>query len=219
MLVGGLTGRPLRLLFEAMAADAEPVLPDGFLVNLLIEINERRAALADSTMRDTWSFAINCDTLAEIVSELRRLRTEISRLELLAFPQLELRDRPSVSKFERLRGGENVDLSDEALEKLCNDVINADPDDAHLELVMPFIVCETNGGPFEDQAYCAGWEAGVIDCKLMALSAFGQSATDLLCVEANWPQVSLILMKHGWNVDESSMSIADGWVSVKVVGF
>lgn len=114
----------------------------------------------------------------------------------------------------------DVPMTDAAIAKLCKDVMAApDLDDAHYELVMPFVVVESVGGPFDDAAYCAGWEAGTIDVKLMALSAFGQSATDLVCVEANWPQVSLILMKHGWNVDESSMSIADGWVSVKVVGF
>lgn len=172
----------------------------------------------------------------DATDEVAYLRAEVDRLLARGPSGFTVEDHRRVSKFERLRAGENVpvaddeleqvafdaassDMSDAAFKRLIEDVIEADIDDVHYDLVMPFTVVQSAGGPFDDQAYCAGWEAGVIDVKLMALSAFGQSATDIVCLEANWPQVSLILMKHGWNVDESSMSIADGWVSVKVVGF
>lgn len=190
-----------------------------FLATLRSEVTAFAAAPGWPRLVREQFFAIHTETLLAVIDEIGRLRAELESADEF------IHDQHGVGRVaypRRWLASDVLAMSDEGLAKIVEDVIReheADDSDAHYDLVMPFTVVRSAGGPFDDDAYCAGFEAGVIDVKLMALSAFGQSATDLLCVEANWPQVSLILMKHGWNVDESSMSIADGWVSVKVVGF
>lgn len=39
--------------------------------------------------------------------------------------------------------------------------------DAEFGLVMPFVVCESQGGPYDDNAYVAGFEAGNLAMNLV----------------------------------------------------
>lgn len=69
--------------------------------------------------------------------------------------------------------------------------------DAEYGLVMPFVVCATNGGPYDDAAFVAGYAAGTIDARLaMHDPVIAQTAvrTDLL------PQLDLIAMRHGYTM-------------------
>lgn len=245
LLFGAMTAEPEQDPVVAALAHADHLAPWTRFEDERSDLSESLVVLADEVrrLRALPKIALKRQVdpamngfYFDATDEVAYLRAEVDRLLARGPSGFTVEDHRRVSKFERLRAGENVpvaddeleqvafdaassDMSDAAFKRLIEDVIEADIDDVHYDLVMPFTVVQSAGGPFDDQAYCAGWEAGVIDVKLMALSAFGQSATDIVCLEANWPQVSLILMKHGWNVDESSMSIADGWVSVKVVGF
>lgn len=56
------------------------------------------------------------------------------------------------------------------------------------ELLMPFVVVQSVGGPYEDTAYVAGYEAGRIEALR---EFFGYVHTP------NVPQVDLIAMKKG----------------------
>lgn len=76
-------------------------------------------------------------------------------------------------------------------------------------LVMPFTVCQSKGGPYEDDAYVAGFEVGRIDARLEHLRP---AALSVPVHEGNMPQVDLIAMRHGYTVDADPE--ADGWVYV-----
>lgn len=63
------------------------------------------------------------------------------------------------------------------------------------ELVMPFKTVQSEGGPHEDNAYAAGWMMGSLDQKLK----LGEREMQLTVIQKeNWPQLDLILMKHGY---------------------
>jgi hypothetical protein len=92
-----------------------------------------------------------------------------------------------------------------------------DGDDPFYELVMPFVVCATNGGPYDDAAYCAGWEAGVIDSTLgIAKSLQSVGHLTLLCRGDNRAQIDLLLMKHEFDLLESSETDDGEWITMEV---
>ena len=75
------------------------------------------------------------------------------------------------------------------------------------ELVMPFVVCSSVGGPYEDDAFVAGFSAGIIDTKLSTreiAATTGLFRTDLT------PQIDLIAMRYGYHVDLLAEP-EDGW--------
>lgn len=84
------------------------------------------------------------------------------------------------------------------------------PQDDGLTLVMPFVVCMSNGGPYEDSAFTAGFQAGEIDHALK-VAAVSQAATVAFpMVHADLaPQLDLIGMNRGFLVRVEAT--ADGW--------
>jgi len=76
------------------------------------------------------------------------------------------------------------------------------PDFEGYELVMPLVVVTSKGGPFDDNAYAAGWEAGAFMETLRALARAGLPASDIKLHmpvrAANVPQLDLIAMDAGW---------------------
>lgn len=66
---------------------------------------------------------------------------------------------------------------------------------AEFGLVMPFVVCKSNGGPFDDHAFVAGARYGQIEEEAKTIDAGG---------EKSWyaepglvPQLDLLAMHHG----------------------
>lgn len=80
----------------------------------------------------------------------------------------------------------------------------ADDDVVH-EMVMPFVVVESVGGPFDDAAFCAGWEMGQLDADL---DSPGIVHTQPILTE-NRPQADLIAMKHGWVMTTEDSGVAE----------
>lgn len=73
--------------------------------------------------------------------------------------------------------------------------------DAEYSLEMPFVVCKSQGGPYDDDAYVAGWEAKTISIQLDGLANItGATMVAVVHIE-NQPQIDLIAMKHGWTVE------------------
>jgi hypothetical protein len=81
------------------------------------------------------------------------------------------------------------------------DDVQPDPDGVGFDLVMPFVVCRSQGGPYDDQSFAAGWSAGQMWTSLAVGQAtgavevspgVGSVRRDLL------PQVELIAMQHGY---------------------
>lgn len=89
--------------------------------------------------------------------------------------------------------------------------------EAEYGLVMPFVVCQSKGGPYDDDAYVAGYEAGHLDAILRydaVLRAQGflpqPPPGDAPFHAENRPQLDLIAMRHGWSVEFSDS--VEGWV-------
>jgi hypothetical protein len=67
--------------------------------------------------------------------------------------------------------------------------------DADFGLVMPFVVCASVGGPFEDDAFVAGYECGRIDSLLEQ----GREPDPNMPVRTmNVRQLDLIAMRRGY---------------------
>lgn len=73
------------------------------------------------------------------------------------------------------------------------------PEGSGMELVMPFVSVSSVGGPYDDDAFAAGWQCGLIAANL-------EVAERLNVTELTWPffrtalakQVDLIAMRHGF---------------------
>lgn len=74
-------------------------------------------------------------------------------------------------------------------------------DEFEFSLVMPFVVTQSHGGPFDDDAYCAGWEMGALDVELRLVRGRRHAVT---IRRDNLAQADLIAMKAGWSVTEES---------------
>jgi hypothetical protein len=79
--------------------------------------------------------------------------------------------------------------------------------DAHLDqpepdgysLVVPFVVCRSNGGPYDDESFVAGWQCGDIDRALAAAAAVGASRVRQPMVHAAIiKQLELVGMYRGF---------------------
>lgn len=66
------------------------------------------------------------------------------------------------------------------------------------DLVMPFLPVVSRGGPFEDEAFAAGWQAGVVDRSLGVLAALDGGALSFLVHSRLAGQMELLGMKHGY---------------------
>jgi hypothetical protein len=80
-------------------------------------------------------------------------------------------------------------------------------------LVMPFVVCASQGGPFDDDAYVAGYEAGLLDARLSSVeydSLLVEGHLDGVIHAGNQPQVDLIAMKH--DLVAQFEEAGDGWL-------
>lgn len=65
-------------------------------------------------------------------------------------------------------------------------------------LIMPFTVTASHGGPYEDQAFIAGYQAGQVDQSLAAAVAIGVNRLVVTVYTPLVPQIELIGMKHGF---------------------
>jgi hypothetical protein len=76
------------------------------------------------------------------------------------------------------------------------------PEEAGYELVMPFVVCASQGGPYEDQAFVAGYRLGLLSAELEEAEGHEDSEVFPLPVAAvrpaDLPQVDLLAMRYGF---------------------
>lgn len=86
--------------------------------------------------------------------------------------------------------------------------------DYSAELLMPFVVCASHGGPFDDVAFCAGYECGTIAARL----EIEQPAVLQASVRtANVPQFDLIAMHTGYAIAaaEFDQALFEGWSRIE----
>lgn len=87
------------------------------------------------------------------------------------------------------------------------------PDDAY-SLVMPFIACQSQDGPYEDDAFVAGYQAGQIDRSLAAVAVVCGSELQATVNTALVPQLDLVAMNHGFQMEAADAADAEGWTFV-----
>ncbi|MFV8317145.1 hypothetical protein [Mycobacterium sp. 23] len=79
------------------------------------------------------------------------------------------------------------------------------------DLVMPFIPVQSKGGPYDDDAFVAGYEMGLLDAQLS-----GSTFTQGHAIRAeNQHQADLIAMRHGYVAEFTTTEEAPGWVCMK----
>lgn len=78
-------------------------------------------------------------------------------------------------------------------------------------LVMPFVVCSSKGGPYEDTAFVAGYQAGGIDMALAAQSAISGEGMRVTVYTALVPQLDLIAMRHGFLAEAETDTLYPQW--------
>lgn len=62
------------------------------------------------------------------------------------------------------------------------------------DLVMPFVLCATNGGPLDDDAFVVGWDCGVMYAELTTCQRLGATPRARWVKTAALPQLDLIAM-------------------------
>lgn len=76
---------------------------------------------------------------------------------------------------------------------------DSEPQEVTYGLVMPFVACEDQGGPFAADAFVAGFVCGIIDHALPILKPLGcvlQRYVDPRLV----PQLDLMAMRYGFKM-------------------
>ena len=74
--------------------------------------------------------------------------------------------------------------------------------DGAMEIAMPFVTVASVGGPHDDESYTCGYEAAILDAELGLLEARAAGpltwAPQNAYHAANWPQLDLLAMGHGF---------------------
>ena len=86
-------------------------------------------------------------------------------------------------------------------------------DGTEFGLMMPFVVCASHGGPYDDAAYCAGFEAGMVDTILATLPV-GINQMSRPVRSENLPQIDLLAMQHGWSIVSTVDDEHPEWTTV-----
>lgn len=82
-------------------------------------------------------------------------------------------------------------------------------------LVMPFVVVTSAGGPYDDAAFVAGYECGLIDATLHALTQV-DAELDRWVSRDVVPQLDLIAMRHGLGLKALELDESGQWQRVQI---
>jgi hypothetical protein len=75
-----------------------------------------------------------------------------------------------------------------------------EPEGDGYNLVVPFVVCQSVGGPYDDDAFVAGFQAGQIDQALQAAAAVHAAEVRFTVYTTLVKQLELIGMSRGFPV-------------------
>lgn len=87
-------------------------------------------------------------------------------------------------------------------------------DDAVFAPLMPFLPVTSKGGPFDDQAYVAGYEMGLLCCALADEDAV--EPINQVILAANVAQADLLAMRFGWHL-EAVFPADDTWTAIELL--
>lgn len=100
---------------------------------------------------------------------------------------------------------------------MSTDPMDQPPDDS-MSLVLPFVATFSNGGPYEDDAFVAGFQAGEIDRSLKAAAAVGATRAQFTAYTELVKQLELIGMNRGFpTVEVETWPAAPEWCRVTFV--
>lgn len=91
------------------------------------------------------------------------------------------------------------------------------PEEEGYGLILPFVVCASVGGPYDDAAFVAGWECGSIDAALKnaegTVASFQWQVHPLLV-----PQIDLVAMHRGFRISKKEPwdEHPDEWVLLSI---
>lgn len=92
------------------------------------------------------------------------------------------------------------------------------PEGDGMSLVLPFVACQSKGGPYEDTAFAAGFQCGEIDRALAAAVAASATTVRFPMVRtALLPQLELIAMHRGYT--KVAADVSGDWPDWCVVTF
>ncbi len=74
------------------------------------------------------------------------------------------------------------------------------PEEDGYSLAVPFIACNSQGGPYDDNAFVAGFQCGEIDRALKAIEAAGGNSAEFTVYTPLVKQVELLGMNRGFPV-------------------
>lgn len=79
------------------------------------------------------------------------------------------------------------------------------PEPDGYDLVVPFVICTSQGGPFDDDAFVAGYQCGEIDKTLATVNAAASVGAPSALVSLTWTvrtdllrQLELVAMSRGF---------------------
>lgn len=81
---------------------------------------------------------------------------------------------------------------------------------AHRALLLPLVVCASQGGRYDDEAFGAGVECGRIYAELGQCESIGAHPRPRYLPAGILTQVELIAMRYGYSV--TTDKTAGGWV-------
>lgn len=75
-----------------------------------------------------------------------------------------------------------------------------EPDQPVWGLLIPFVVCTSNGGPYDDESFTAGFQAGRLDAHLRHAAAAGADGVGAMVRTPLLPLLELLGMHHGFPI-------------------
>jgi hypothetical protein len=79
---------------------------------------------------------------------------------------------------------------------------------------MPFLPVASKGGPWDDDAFVAGYQMGLLDARL----ELGHLPESLTIYTGNREQADLIAMRHGYTVVFTQEPDWPEWTHMQVTG-
>lgn len=91
-------------------------------------------------------------------------------------------------------------------------------EDPEYEMIMPLVVCKTNGGPYDDLSFVVGMRYAEIVLALQTLPVFGVIECVTMVENGLVPQLDLLAMHYGWSLETTpceTEGVDETWTEAK----
>lgn len=78
------------------------------------------------------------------------------------------------------------------------------PEGGEYDLVMPFVLAASQGGPYDDTAFVAGWRLAELSTLLKTAEQFGLDVPQQTLYPSDEPQADLLAMRFGFTMQVKS---------------